>query len=121
MPQTCVDDLCRGDDRALDEAAEALLHRVINDLGAETDERVEYTSRAESFAVHVDPDETPDEENAVADALAFLDDPESHRNDPMRLYMRETQRERLSTAEDDDKQGGNSPDTMLHAPRGIAE
>ena len=101
VPQTCVDDLCRGDDRALDEAAEALLHLVINDLGAETDERLEYTSRAESFVVHVDPDETPDEENAVADALAFLDDLESHRNDPMRLYMREAQRERLITAEEE--------------------
>ena len=101
VPQTCVDDLCRGDDSALDEAAEALLHLVINDLGAETDERVEYTSLAESFAVHVDPDETPDEESAVADALAFLDDLESHRNDPMRLYMREAQRERLITAEEE--------------------
>jgi len=101
VPQNCVDDLCRGDDRALDEAAESSLHLVINDLGAETDERLEYTSRAESFAVHVDPDETPDEENAVADALAFLDDLESHRNDPMRLYMREAQRERLITAEEE--------------------
>ena len=101
VPQTCVDDLCRADDSALDEAAEALLHRVINDLGAETDERLEYTSRAERFAVYVDPDETPDEENAVAGALAFLDDLESHRNDPMRLYMREAQRERLITAEEE--------------------
>ena len=120
VPQTCVDDLCRGDDRALDEAREALLHLVINDLGAETDERLEYTSHAESFAVHVDPDETPDEENAVADALAFLDDPESHRNDPMRLYMREAKRERLSTAAGDDKRGRMSPDTMRHTPQGIA-
>lgn len=101
VPQTCVDDLCCGDDRALDEAAEALLHLVINDLGVETDERFEYTSPAESFAVHVDPNETPDEENAVAEALAFLDDLESHRNDPMRLYMREAQRERLITAEEE--------------------
>ncbi len=101
VPQTCVDDLCRGDDRALDEAAQALLHLVINDLGAETDERLEHTSRAESFAVYVDPDETPDEQHAVAGALAFLDDLELHRNDPMRLYMREAQRERLITAEEE--------------------
>ena len=101
VPQTCVDDLCRRDDSAPDEASEALLHRVINDLGAETDERLEYTSRTERIAVYVDPDETPDEENAVAGALAFLDDLESHRNDPMRLYMREAQRERLITAEEE--------------------
>ena len=101
VPQTCVDDLCRGDDCALDEAAEALLRLVINDVGAEADERFEYTSPAESFAVHVDPNETPDEENAVAEALAFLDDLESHRNDPMRIYMREAQRERLITAEEE--------------------
>lgn len=101
VPKACVEDLCRGNDQALDEAAESLLCLVINDLGAETDERFEYTSPSESFEVHVEPDETPDEQDAVADALAFLDDLESHRNDPMRLYMREAQRERLITAEEE--------------------
>lgn len=101
VPQATIDDLSRGDDQTMDEAAESRLRFVINDLGAETDERFEYTSPAESFEVHVDSEATPDEEETVADGLAFFDDLESHRNDPMRLYMREAQRERLITAEEE--------------------
>ena len=71
VPQTCVDDLCRGDDQDLDQAAESRLHLVINDLGAETDERIEYPAHSESFAVHVDPDETPDEE-AIAVTMLLM-------------------------------------------------
>jgi len=54
------DDINACDDKGL--TAESQLHLVINDLGAETDERIEYTAHSESFAVHADPDETPDEE-----------------------------------------------------------
>lgn len=56
VPQACVDELCRGDDQDLDQAAESRLHLVINDLGAEADERIAHTAHSESFAVHVDPD-----------------------------------------------------------------
>ena len=69
VPQACVDDLCRGDDQDLDQAAESRLHLVINDLGAETDERIEYIAPSESFAVHVEPDETPDAEAIAVTTL----------------------------------------------------
>lgn len=93
VPDAAVDGITQGGNDP-DEAASAL-RLVINDLGAETDERFEYALPHESFEVAVDASESPDEEEAVVEALELLDDLESHRNDPLRLFMRDTQRYRL--------------------------
>ncbi len=99
VPQSVIEDLTRGEDGEIDLEAGALLGTVINDLGAETDERFEYSAPHESFEVFVTPDEKPSEEDAVAEALAFVDDLVARRNEPLRLYQRELQREALLTAE----------------------
>lgn len=99
VPHSIIEDLTRGDDGDPDEEAGALLGMVINDLGAETDERFEYVAPHESFEVFVAPDEKPGEADAVADALAFVDDLTGYRNEPLRIYQREFQREALLTAE----------------------
>lgn len=99
IPQTALDDLAIGDDGEPDDEAVALLRMVVNDLGAETDERFEYRAPHENFEVFVAPDEKPGEEDAVAEALAFVDDLAGRRNEPLRIYQREFQREALLTAE----------------------
>lgn len=99
VPQASIEDLTRGDDGEPDAEACALLGMVINDLGAETDERFEYSAPHENFEVCVAPDEKPGEEDAVADALAFVDDLAARRNEPLRLYQRELQGRALLTAE----------------------
>lgn len=99
VPHAAIEDLTLGDDGEPDPHAGALLGMVVNDLGAETDERFEYSAPHESFEVFVAPDEKPGEEDAVADALAFVDDLAARRNEPLRLYQRELQREALLTAE----------------------
>jgi RNA polymerase primary sigma factor len=99
VPHSAIEDLTRGADGDPDSEAGALLCMVINDLGAETDERFEYSASHESFEVFIAPDENPDEEDAVAEALAFLDDMAARRNEPLRIYQREFQREALLTAE----------------------
>jgi hypothetical protein len=45
-----------------------------HDLGAEADERIEYSAPHESFLVHIESEEAPEEDDAVTEALAFLDD-----------------------------------------------
>jgi RNA polymerase primary sigma factor len=50
------------EDRSANPEAETYLAMVINDLGAEVDERFEYSDCDESFEVFVNPEETPDEE-----------------------------------------------------------
>ena len=127
VPSQAVDDL---DDVSLGSGADpgtSPLRYVIEDLGAETDERFEYRAPHESFEVHVEPAESADEEQAVDEALAFLDDLQSRRNDPMRLYMREAQRRPLigaeeesilaKTMEDSSKQ---AIDSLVGWPLGIA-
>ena len=48
-------------------------------MGAEVDQRFEYVNASEDFEVFVKPEETPDEEEVVADALSFIEDLASHR------------------------------------------
>ena len=95
VPTAAVEDLALGDDCKPDAKAVALLSMVINDLGAETDERLEYSAPDESFEVFVAPDESASEEEAVEEALAFLDDLAAKRNEPLRIYQREIQRQAL--------------------------
>ena len=99
VPIASIDDFTRGDGCAPNAEAGALLAMVINDLGAEIDERFEYWTPHESFEVFVSPAETPDEADAVDDALAFVDELAGHRNEPLRIYQREVQNEPLLTAE----------------------
>lgn len=99
VPYSAIEDLTLDDDGDPNEQAGALLGMVINDLGAELDERFEYSTSHESFEVFVEPAEKPGEEDAVAEAMAFVDDLAGHRNEPFRIYQREFQREALLTAE----------------------
>jgi len=99
VPHAAIEDLTRDDDGEPDAKAGTLLSMVINDLGAETDERFEYSAPHETFEVFVAPDEKPGEEDVVADALAFVDELAARRNEPLRHYQRELQREALLTAE----------------------
>lgn len=99
VPYSWIEDLALGEDGEPDVEAAALLGMVINDLGAETDERFEYSAPYESFEVFVAPHDKPGEEDAVADAMAFVDDLAARRNDPLRLYQKELLREALLTAE----------------------
>lgn len=99
VPDSLIEDLSFDGDGVPSEEAGALLRMVINDLGAETDERFEYSSAYENFEVAVSPVENADEEEVVVDALAFIDDLAARRNEPMRIYQREFQRESLLSAE----------------------
>lgn len=99
VPHSSVEDAMLHEDGSPDEEAGSLLCMVINDLGAEIDERFEYSAPHESFEVFVAPEEEPDEEDALADALTFIDDLAARRNEPLRSYQREFQREALLTAE----------------------
>jgi len=98
VPNEAIEDLTLNDDQTPNIEAEALLRMVINDIGAEADERHEYSTYQESFKVHVEPREAPDEEQIVDDALAFIDELESRRNDPLRIYQRDFQSATLLTA-----------------------
>lgn len=101
VPNQAIEDLTLNDDQTPNEEAEALLRMVVNDLGAEADERHEYYTHHENFAVYVEPRETSDEEQTVDAALAHIDELQSRRNDPLRLYLRAFQYDTLLTADEE--------------------
>ncbi len=97
VPLSDIEELSTIHGRPPEPEAVALLRMVVNDLGAEADERFEYRAAHESFEVFVDSEETPDEEDEVAGALASVDALSDPLNDPIRLYQREYQRVPLLT------------------------
>ncbi len=99
VPRFSIEDLINNNDGNPNVEAGKLLTMVINDLGAEADERFECSAPHESFEVFIAPDEEPNEEEAVAEALAFLDNLAARRNEPLRLYQRDLRRQSLLTAE----------------------
>ena len=126
VPKDAVEALSLNTDRSTNAEAEALLTMVIRDLGAEVDDRFEYVSAEENFEVFVNPEETSAEADKVADALALLDNLESRYFDPLRLYQKEFQRQRLITAEDEVTLGqtmesalDEALDALAAWPRGI--
>ncbi len=127
VPIAAVEDLAVNDDRAANPDAETLLSRVINDLGAEVDERFEYRTADENFTVFVHPDESFLEEMEIDAAVAAIDASASNRGDPLRLYQREIQRLRLISAEEEVALGRAMEDSLSAAldalsdwPQGIA-
>jgi len=101
VPEAAVELMAMNPDGTRNDETESLLRQIINDLGAETDERFEYQSADESFKVFTDPQETDDEVESLAGAMAFMDSVATHGNDPLRMYLRETQRISLLTAADE--------------------
>ena len=92
IPALNIDELTRDPDEARSAATEALITRIIGDLGGETDERFEYQTTLEDFTVYVDPTESAEEEDILSDALDLYDTVSNRRNDLLYLYFRETQR-----------------------------
>ena len=99
VPSSDVQAQSTNEDRSVNPQAEAYLAMVINDLGAEVDERFEYSDAGESFGVLIGPEETSDEEATLDEALAAIDRVASPRHEPLQMYQREFQRLPLLTAE----------------------
>lgn len=101
VPSMHVEALSLNDDGSTNPEAEAALSKVVNDLGAEIDERFEYISVDDNFKVFTKPEETPNEEEILASALAFIDNLTARQTDPLRMYQKDFQRQKLISAEDE--------------------
>lgn len=101
VPAMDVQAQSANEDRSGNSDAAAYLTMVINDLGAEIDDRFEYCNANESFEVFIDPEETPDEELILEEALAAIDRAASPRHEPLRIYQREFQSLQLLSAEEE--------------------
>jgi RNA polymerase primary sigma factor len=75
------------------------IRQVINELGGQTDERHEYVSVFDDFTVHLNEEETTEEERTLNEALEYLEDLSGISHDPMRLYSREMRKPELLSRE----------------------
>lgn len=75
------------------------IRQVINDLGGQTDERHEYVSIFDDFTVHLNEEETVEEERTLNSALEYIDELSGSSNDPGRMYMRQMGKAELLSRE----------------------
>jgi len=115
IPRNDVHDHCANLDGTTNEDDEHFLSMVVNDLGAEVDERFEYENSDENFKVTIVPDETTEEELAVDEAMTAIDAAASRRSDPLRMYQREFQRFNLLTAQEEIELGQAMETAILEA------
>ena len=94
VPNDEVIEVSRAAEGAQDEARAEVYRSVLADMGCQVDERWERADAFEDSTVHVDPAETPEEEDALTDALAHIGELTSTRHDPFYIYQREAQSHR---------------------------
>lgn len=128
VPHMWVEALSVNDDRSANPEAEAQLSMIINDLGAEVDERFEYASASatENFEVYVKPEESRDEEEIVTNAMAAIDSLAANRTEPLYIYQKEFQRKGLISADEEvalsramESELERALDALAAWPRGI--
>lgn len=94
VPDTLVTAVCADESGLPNEAGEAIVRVLLCDVGAETDERIEANG---TWLGPV----SDDEDERVMEALEFLDDLSSGRNEPLRHYVRDMRGRKLLTAEEE--------------------
>lgn len=103
VPRVAIEDAMssRADGEERDLHAETALEFVLEDMGAEVDERLEFSSAipSENFKVFVHPVETEGEEAEVDEAILHFEDLLSDKNDPLRIYHRAAVKHSLLSAE----------------------
>jgi RNA polymerase primary sigma factor len=92
VPSQLVEDFCAGE--SSEEKLRAL-ERIVNEIGAEFDERFEYRADHEDFTVLVDPIASQEEEEVLAFAAESLDASENDTHAPLQQFLREAQQHPL--------------------------
>ncbi len=114
VPDHEIAKLSENEDGSPNEAGEVLLRLVLGDMGAETDERLEPEGSENAW------EEREADEDEVSEALAYLEETSSGRNEPMRLYGRDVRLGKLLTAEEEITLGQNMEEGLSSALDALA-
>lgn len=101
VPSMEIESLSMNADGSANPEFEALLTLVVNDLGAEVDERFEYAAPDEDFTIFVSPQESEDEEECIDNAMHFIDSAASRRTEPLRIYLKNFQKIKLISGDEE--------------------
>lgn len=96
IPINAVEELSFNQGDSVDFETKALLSMIINDLGAELDERLESDTD-----VFINTDETSIEEDLLQEVLTFMDSLASRQSEPLRIYQKDIQRNKLISGEEE--------------------
>lgn len=96
IPTNLVEELCFKHGESVDFETKAMMSMIFNDLGAELDERIE--SVADVF---ISSDETLIEEDLLQEVLVFMDSLASRQSEPLRLYQKDIQRNKLISSDEE--------------------
>lgn len=128
VPSSEIESLSMNEAGSANPEFAALLTLVVNDLGAEIDERFEYSSPIEDFTVSVSPHETEDEEELVDSAMRVIDSAASRRAEPLRIFLRDFQKFKLISGDEEvalaqrmEGQYERALNALVLWPMGIAE
>ncbi|MCX4177499.1 MULTISPECIES: sigma-70 family RNA polymerase sigma factor [Paraburkholderia] len=104
-----------GEDRNL--RAEAALEFVIGDIGADIDERIEFSSAipSENFEVFVDAEETESEELEIRGAIQHFEETSADKNSPLQLYQRAAVKRPLLSADQEIQLAQQMEDAIARA------
>lgn len=128
VPSMEIESISMNADGSANPEFEALLTLVVNDLGGEVDERFEYVAPEEDFTVFVSPQESEDEEEMIDSAMLFIDSAASRRAEPLRIYLRDFQKIKLISGDEEvalaqrmEQQHKQALDALALWPYGIEE
>lgn len=114
VPEIIVQALCEGADGSPKKEVEDLLNLVLNDMGAETDERLEIEAHYLSQEI------SSEENDNLSDVLEFLDDVSSGWNEPLRFYQRDIRKVKLLTRDDEIEVAKRIEDGLKHMIQAIS-
>jgi RNA polymerase primary sigma factor len=115
VPESIIDEISIGDDDLLNQEIKRILLLVLNDLGAESDCRLD---QEESFWFK---DATDLEQESISEALDFMDELASSFNEPMRFYVKEFRKYPLLTSNDEIDLGQQMEECASSALDALAE
>jgi RNA polymerase primary sigma factor len=101
VPELNLHSLAEDDPESANWDCLRIVGMAVNDLGGEIDERFEYFCQHEDFTVHVEEAETEAEQEHLDSILEFIDQVRGNDADPFRRYLRDIQRVRLISADEE--------------------
>ncbi len=101
VPRISVEDVCIEDQDSLDESVFEKLLLIINDLGAEIDERQEWLHKDEDYRVEINEIEDQNESIALDDSMNALRLQDDEAKSTTRLFFKETRKFRVFESSDE--------------------
>ncbi|WP_081077574.1 sigma-70 family RNA polymerase sigma factor [Burkholderia cepacia] len=124
VPRLAIEDalFMREDGEDHSHRVQATLELILDDLGSDIDERLEFSSEipCDNFEVFVDPVETAAEEAEVDGAILHFEELLSDGNDPLRMYYRAIAKHSLLTAEQEIELGRKMEEAAANALDALA-